>query len=362
MNANWNVTITNIHSAAMVNTTNNLAAGLTDGLPTEEFVFSSAAKIALTVVISVVAAMGLFGNAMVVFIVIRYKDMHTVINYSFANLALTDLTLLLLDAVPTAADTAGINLSALLGCKVPIYLQYVSAEVTSLTLAFLSYDRYRLIVYPLKTLKRRSPLALLSILLGIWLVSFVVQIPAVVVTGLTEEGKCYEFNAPWGVEYFFSYALVSLFIIPTGIIVFCYVRMGRKLLEAGPIGSRKETRRRRSVKIVLAVTILYALSWVPCHTVHLWMAFNPEITAESPLYVELHTAVNVLIFVNSSVNPYVYALIGPSYRHHIRSMVICSCRNASSQQNVNTVSSQKGKFCRYQIPGSSTDPENSSRL
>ena len=80
----------------------------------------------LTVLISVVSAVGIFGNALVMFIVFCYKDMHTVINYSFANLALTDLTLLLLDGLPTAADTMGTNFSASLGCNIPIYLQYVS--------------------------------------------------------------------------------------------------------------------------------------------------------------------------------------------------------------------------------------------
>ena len=93
---------------------------------TQGFSFSPAVTATLTAVISVVSAVGLLGNAMVLFIVFRYRDMHTVINYSLANLALTDLTLLLLDAVPTAADTAGAMLSTSLGCNVPIYLQFVS--------------------------------------------------------------------------------------------------------------------------------------------------------------------------------------------------------------------------------------------
>ena len=88
--------------------------------------FSEVSKITLTVVISFVTLMGLLGNTVVILIVLCYKDMHTIINFSFANLALTDLTLLLLDAVPTATDTIGGNLSAKLGCNFPIYLQYVS--------------------------------------------------------------------------------------------------------------------------------------------------------------------------------------------------------------------------------------------
>ncbi|XP_022098098.1 G-protein coupled receptor 54-like [Acanthaster planci] len=317
----WNVTTTNSPSLVTVDTTNNFAVGPTDGLPTEEFVFSSAAKIALTVVISVVAATGLFGNAMVVFIVIRYKDMHTVINYSFANLALTDMTLLLLDAVPTAADTAGINLSALLGCRAPIYLQFVTAEVTSLTLAFLSYDRYRHILHPLETLHQRSSGTLLKIFLSIWLVSFVVQIPSVLFAGLTAEGACSEYNAPWGQQYFFSYIFLFAYIVPFSIIVMCYLRIGRKMREAGLPSSLTANRRRRTVNITLTVIILYALCCAPVHIVHMWMAFDPEVTPKSPRYVELHTVANVVMFFNSSANPFVYALIGQSFRKHMKGMV-----------------------------------------
>ncbi len=82
--------------------------------------------IALTVIIFIVATIGILGNTAVILIVLFFSDMHTIIGFSLANLALTDLTMLLLDAVPTATDTIGWNLSAKLGCNVPIYLQYVS--------------------------------------------------------------------------------------------------------------------------------------------------------------------------------------------------------------------------------------------
>ena len=90
--------------------------------------FSETSKLILTIVISIVSVLGIVGNTVVILIVLLFSDMHTLINFSFANLALTDLTLLLLDGVPTATDTIGWNLSAKLGCNVPIYLQYVSTK------------------------------------------------------------------------------------------------------------------------------------------------------------------------------------------------------------------------------------------
>ncbi|XP_038069831.1 G-protein coupled receptor 54-like [Patiria miniata] len=234
----------------------------------------------------------------------------------------------------------------------------VSAEVSSLTLAFLSYDRYRLIVYPIKTLQRRSPMALLKIFLCIWLVSFITQIPTAPAAGLTPEGACSEYIATWGQEYFFSYILASLYIIPFGVIVICYLQIGRKMLEVGPPSSMKAHRRRRSVNIILGVIVLYALCWIPVHIVHMWMAFDPKVNARSPLYVELHTAANVLIFFNSSVNPFVYALIGPSFRRHIRliavSLAKCQPRVAFADQRSE---SNQSLYGAKNAPASSGAPD-----
>ena len=109
--------------------TDNTSAWLINNatLPTNDgHEFSQMSKIALTIIISIVTVMGLVGNTIVIFIVMYFPDMHTVFNFSFANLALTDLMMLLLDGIPTATDTIGLNFSAKLGCMVPIYLQYVS--------------------------------------------------------------------------------------------------------------------------------------------------------------------------------------------------------------------------------------------
>ena len=117
--------ITSVVSAAAA----AAAAVSTAAAQEDGYEFSEVSKVTLSVIISVVTILGLIGNTFVILIVLCFKDMHTVINFSFANLALTDLTLLILDAVPTMADTIGWNLSAKLGCNIPIYLQYVSTKV-----------------------------------------------------------------------------------------------------------------------------------------------------------------------------------------------------------------------------------------
>lgn len=71
------------------------------------------------------AVIGIVGNLAVLLIVVCYKDMHTLINLSFANLAVADLCVLSLDAIPTAMDLMGYNISSKLGCRIPYFIKWV---------------------------------------------------------------------------------------------------------------------------------------------------------------------------------------------------------------------------------------------
>ncbi|XP_072022761.1 G-protein coupled receptor 54-like [Amphiura filiformis] len=200
-------------------------------------------KITLTVIISIVTIFGLLGNTVVILIVLFFSDMHTLINFSFANLALTDLALLLLDAVPTATDTIGWNLSAKLGCNVPIYLQYVVAEVTNLTLAFLSWDRYCLVVKPIQSFNTRSSKQIYLIMIMIWIASFVIQIPSAFVPAVSSATACNEFGQAWGEGLFFNYATATLYIIPLVIIIPCYMKIALTMTKKSSASKNEDSKR-----------------------------------------------------------------------------------------------------------------------
>ena len=151
-----------------------------------------------------------------------------------------------------------------------------------------------------------------------------IQIPAVFVPGDLDGSGCNEFGQPWGHELFFTYATFTLYIIPLIVIVPCYTRIAFKistLTSTSVIGDEatkhRLAQRKRTIIGIFVVVVFYILMWLPLHMVHLWMAFDPDITAATPLYIELHTAANVLLYVNSSVNPYLYTLAGSSFRKHL---------------------------------------------
>lgn len=151
------------------------------------------------------------------------------------------------------------------------------------------------------------------------------MIPTALVSGTAPSGNCAEYNLSQGQEMFFLYVTISLYVLPLTVVICCYVRIGKHMLEDHS-ALRTDKRRmmlqkRRGVTAILIVVLFLVLSWLPLHTVHLWMAFHPTINAKSAIYVKVHTAANVLMFVNSSANPFIYTLVGPPFRKHIHGML-----------------------------------------
>ncbi|XP_072051724.1 galanin receptor type 1-like [Amphiura filiformis] len=224
-------------------------------------------------------------------------------------------------------------------------VEEVVGEVTSLTLAFLSWDRYRLIVNPLKSLSTRSSKSIYLIMFMIWIVSFLVQNPAAFAPGETPEASCAECGQPWGEELFFAYTAFSVYIVPLIVIVPCYTKIGLNMsafTASDEASRRRMAQRKRSIIGIFVVVIFYIIMWLPCHVVHMWMAFHPVVTASTPRYIEIHTAANVLIFVNSSVNPYLYTLAGSSFRRHVSDIGhFCLCGLIRRKKTKSTTSSSR---------------------
>ena len=150
--------------------------------------------------------------------------------------------------------------------------------------------------------------------------SFVVQIPTAFVPAVLPETGCNEFGQPWGQQLFFTYATVSLYIIPLLVIIPCYTSIVLNMANLRNLPQRKKT-----IIWIFVVVIFYSVMWLPIHVVHMWQAFSPHVTSQTPLYIELHTAANVMMFINSSVNPYLYPLAVPAFRMHLKDITYCCC-------------------------------------
>ena len=84
----------------------------------------------LAYVLLVITGVGLVLNAMVLYIVVRHRDMHRVTNFFFANLALTDFLLLLMHGTTASLEMLGYYAAVQLGCSTVQYSRYVSKLIS----------------------------------------------------------------------------------------------------------------------------------------------------------------------------------------------------------------------------------------
>ncbi|XP_038071972.1 G-protein coupled receptor 54-like [Patiria miniata] len=278
----------------------------------------------------VIIAVGLVGNSAVIFIVVRYRDMHTTTNFSFANLALTDILLLIFQALSITLDTFGYGVSVSLNCWPTFYLRHVIGEVTGLTLAMMSYDRWRLVAYPLEAVKhteRRKRVFLFGIVI-LWAVSFAMYVPVIFYS--VKMASLFAFCTIWfpweyGQKVFQTYTAITMYIVPLIFISVCYLQIWLKLrqktpgsaLASGTSTARSSQRMRRTLRLIMVVIAAFALSWLPSRVLLMWVVWDPNLYGHSPVYLIGSGIANMIIYLNSVVNPFIYPFAGTGFRKHL---------------------------------------------
>lgn len=120
--------------------------------------------------------MGMYGNFLVCFVVLRNKTMQTVTNFFITNLALADMLLCLFCI--TLTPTYSILRKWIFGeflCHSVAFLQCFCVYLSTLTLTSIAVDRFFVIVYPFRP--RMKVYTCLLILLLIWICSCLLTMP-----------------------------------------------------------------------------------------------------------------------------------------------------------------------------------------
>uniref|UniRef100_A0A452GSZ1 Kappa-type opioid receptor n=1 Tax=Gopherus agassizii TaxID=38772 RepID=A0A452GSZ1_9SAUR len=161
---------------------NNATGGFED-LQQNHTNISPAIPIIITAVYSVVFVVGLVGNSLVMFVIIRYTKMKTATNIYIFNLAMADA--LVTTTMPFQSTEYLMN-SWPFGdvlCKIVISIDYYNMFTSIFTLTMMSVDRYIAVCHPVKALDFRTPLKAKIINICIWLLSSSVGISAIVLGG-----------------------------------------------------------------------------------------------------------------------------------------------------------------------------------
>uniref|UniRef100_A0A182F7J9 G-protein coupled receptors family 1 profile domain-containing protein n=1 Tax=Anopheles albimanus TaxID=7167 RepID=A0A182F7J9_ANOAL len=188
---------------------------------------------------------------------------------------------------------------------------------------------------PLKPRMGRK--ATLCIAAGIWIVGTIISSPMLLfftTYNLNDHILCY---AEWpdgasnhsAQEYAYNIVFMVLtYFLPIGSMTYTYARVGLELWGSKSIGECTQRQldniksKRRVVKMMMIVVIIFAVCWLPFHFYFIITSYYPELT-KKPYIQEVYLAIYWLAMSNSMYNPIIYCWMNSRFRRGFQQFFRC---------------------------------------
>nr|XP_057940789.1 opioid receptor, delta 1b [Doryrhamphus excisus] len=295
--------------------------------------------VCITALYSLICVVGLLGNVLVMYGVVRYTKMKTATNIYIFNLALADA--LATSTLPFQSANYLMSMWPFgqLLCKVVIAIDYYNMFTSIFTLTMMSVDRYVAVCHPVRALDFRTPAKAKIINICIWILSSVVAVPVMVmaVTKVTDKGNVdcrIIFPKP---EWYWDTmtkicVFIFAFLVPVLVITICYGLMILRLKSVRLLSGSKEKDRnlRRITRMVLVVVAAFIICWTPIH-IFIIVRTMVKIDNKNLLVMASWHLCIALGYTNSSLNPVLYAFLDENFKRCFRDF--CLPYRTGKEQN-----------------------------
>ena len=291
------------------------------------------------IVFSVMAVADVVGNTLVILVVFKNKSMKTPLNYLLVNLAVADILVGVFFGIqfiitPVLTHPGGATGDLL--CKfvtggVP---GWVGAVMSIFSLVAIAIERYYAVMSPHGQRRKLTTAKVVAFVVVSWILAFLWAGVGFFITVYSNEIKgCVRSwsKVIYSSVYTVGWAVVAG-IVPLSIMGSLYSRIVKRLWfteQANEATQRAMLRyRRRVTKLVIAVTVVYALCWIPELTIY-FLGFTGAIDL-TPIHFSIASA---LVFFNSTINPIVYSLQSSTFRTHFWNLICCTTKRKESRKS-----------------------------
>ncbi|XP_034426938.1 galanin receptor type 2 [Hippoglossus hippoglossus] len=290
---------------------------------------------------SLLFLLGTAGNSLVLAVLCRSGQMNTT-NLFILNLGLADLCFIVL-CVPFQATVYTLDqwLFGPVLCRLVHFFIFLTMHASIFTLAAVSVDRYLAICYPLRSRGMRTPRNALASICLIWAVSLVFSGPYLSYYSQLELGGTVVCIPAWEATPRLVMDVCTFvfgYLVPVLVLSLTYARTVRYLwTSVDPVKDVSESRRakRKVTKMILIVTALFCLCWLPHHLIILCM-WSGRFPLNQTTYV-LRILSHLVAYTNSCLNPIVYALVSKHFRKGFRKVFSCRRRRSRESNKVHVV-------------------------
>ncbi|XP_063359174.1 somatostatin receptor type 2 [Cydia amplana] len=284
------------------------------------------------VLYALVCIVGLLGNTLVIYVVLRYSKMQTVTNMYIVNLAIADECFLI--GIPFLITTMSLRAWPFgrFMCKAYMISTGINQFTSSIFLCIMSADRYIAVCHPIAAPRLRTPFVSRVVSAAAWTASALVMTPIFMYTTLIPTENGLSCNIVWperefnkGQTSFTLYSFALGFAAPLTLIFVFYCLVIRKLKTVGPKNKSKEKKRshRKVTKLVLTVIAVYVLCWLPYWAFQVALIYSPPTECASRITVTVFLVAACFSYSNSAMNPILYAFLSDNFKKSF--LKACTC-------------------------------------
>ncbi|KAF7659682.1 hypothetical protein LDENG_00294550 [Lucifuga dentata] len=295
-------------------------------------------SIVIPVFFSVVIALSLTGNILVLVILALYENIKSLINIFILNLAISDLVFTLGLPFWAIYHIWGWVLSERL-CKTVTFIFFTGFYSSILFLTIMTIYRYLTVVQPLSDVNKHGARSGIIVSIILWGVSVGAALPYFLYSSVhlihhneQQSLACESGDYLWKTVGVYQQNI--FFLVAFVVMAFCYMQILVKITR-----TRSHTKN-RAVKLIFCIVAVFFVGWVPYNVIifltmladHLVAPFD---NCEVSTHLDYAFAVSRLIaFSHCCLNPVFYAFVGVKFRSHLKSLLhrMFSCQSPVEEQ------------------------------
>ncbi|XP_039290143.1 allatostatin-A receptor [Nilaparvata lugens] len=344
--------LTNLSEVAFCQNASSISTPEDNGDPDSFTVMEKIVSIAVPILFGIIVLLGLFGNLLVVIVVAANQQMRSTTNLLIINLAVADL-LFIVFCVPFTATDYILPFWPFgdFWCKTVQYLICVTAYASVYTLVLMSLDRFLAVVHPIASMSVRTERNAITAIVVVWVVIVVGCVPVFLSHGVASyvyssnvQSACVYLqydpvNRPDGhnkplfqITFFTTSYVVPLALI-CGLYLCMIMRLWRGVAPGGHCSAESRRGKKRVTRMVVVVVAIFAICWCPIQVILVLKSVDRyEITNTS---VMVQIVSHVLAYMNSCVNPILYAFLSENFRKAFRKVIYCGPDRAHMTGQIN---------------------------
>ena len=315
----------------------------------ESRVLREVVPIVVPIIFGIIVTVGLFGNGLVVLVVSCNLQMRSTTNLLIINLAVADLLFIIFCVPFTATDYAwgSIWVFGDAWCKIVQYLVFVTAYASVLTLVLMSMDRFLAVVLPIASMGVRTERNACLAILCTWSVILVACVPIMLSHGEVRhhsnstsvscmflDSQLSQVPAGQGYNYpaFQITFFVTSYVLPLLVISAMYLLLLKRLwlgvVPGGHMSAESLRGKRRVTRMVVVVVVIFAVCWCPIQIILVVRSLNKYPITEASVLIQI--VAHVQAYMNSCINPILYAFLSENFRKAFFKVMYCAPRQAAA--------------------------------